>query len=798
MKRGISHEQGVVLITAEPQDLTLQGMRAKIGEHVPVRKIRHDAVLRFLTVASERYSSEATGLARRKISVGVIEEKELERVCRSGNTWRSPGLRLQEPRLRGQPPFYFCFFMPGDGGSIMEMELDGLVDSLLNRMTLEEKLGQLFMVGFSGTEPDASIREWIERCHLGNVVLFAGNLVDPPQVLRLTGELQALARAAQGAGTPEAIQGKGFIPLFIAADQEGGIVVRITRGATVFPGNMALGATRDPELARRAAAVMGYEMRAMGIQFNLAPVVDVNCNPRNPVIGVRSYGEDPELVAELGVAQIEGYQQFVVATAKHFPGHGDTTVDSHLARPVVGHDKERLWAVELLPFRRAIAAGVGAIMTAHLSVPGIEPDLRLPATLSRRVITGLLREELGYDGIIITDSLGMRGVSAEYDMVEASLLALEAGCDILCASSHTYYGTFVYDAVLAAVRTGRISAERVEQSARRVLRAKARFGLLAEGGLVREGREGDRTEGRDEGLVEVEGAGGGRAGHDTGLPWQVGAVTLAEVGSPAHRAVAQEVARRAITQVKGPAALPAGTETVVVIEFSAQAQTGVEDLRLERGTVQGQGQGQGQVREPAGSTARGPAQTEAPAQTNVEASETGPLATALQQLFDRHHGCDQNDQNDQNEHPSQHPSGHQSQHQSRQAAGPRPRVAGLVLPLNPDPDLRQRLLARLTTFRGQEPVPGPPVPGGLVAVVATLDAVRNAGQAELIRELTASGIPVWVVSLRNPYELSLLGEAAEKVSFLVAYSPQPVSLAAAAEVLSGELIPCGRLPVTLP
>ncbi|MBE3577956.1 MAG: hypothetical protein IMX00_09750 [Limnochordales bacterium] len=635
------------------------------------------------------------------------------------------------------------------------MEWDSLVDWLLSRMTLEEKLGQLFMLGFSGTEPDAGIREWIERCHLGNVVLFAGNLVDPPQVRRLTDELQALARKAQQAGkaqasgtveeggkvaevgAPVAGPGAGFIPLFIAADQEGGIVVRLTRGATVFPGNMALGATRDPELARRAAAVMGREMRAMGIQFNLAPVLDVNCNPRNPVIGVRSYGEDPMLVAELGVAQIEGYQKFVVATAKHFPGHGDTAVDSHVARPVVGHGRERLAAVELVPFRRAIAAGVGAIMTAHLSVPAIEPDPRLPATLSRRIVTGLLREELGYDGIIITDSLGMRGVSAEYDMVEASLLALEAGCDILCASSHTYYGTFVYDAVLAAVRAGRISEERIEESARRVLRAKARFGLLEEGGLARgDGRAGAWT----------------RAGAWSGTS-AAAAVTLAEVGSPEHQALAQEVARRAMTQVKGPAALPAETKTVIVIEFSAQAQTGVEDLRLERGTAQGQMQGQ----------ARG--QAEGAAQSQAQGAACGPLAAALQELL------------------------------GQRKSPPRPgtQVLSLVLPLNPDPNLRQRILSTLEGFGGATLVPG-----GVAAVVATLDAVRNAGQADLIGELTASGIPVWVVSLRNPYELSSLGEAAERVSFLVAYSPQPVSLAAAAEVLTGVLIPTGRLPITLP
>jgi len=645
------------------------------------------------------------------------------------------------------------------------------VDTLLNCMTLEEKLGQLFMVGFSGTEPDAGIREWIERCHLGNVVLFAGNLVDPPQVLRLTSELQGLARAAQEgqAGEPTRVaqdawaarqaqadrlaaraQGHDFfIPLFVAADQEGGIVVRLTRGATVFPGNMALGAARDPELARRAAAVMGSEMRAVGIQFNLAPVLDVNNNPRNPVIGVRSYGEDPELVAELGAAQIEGYQQFVVATAKHFPGHGDTAVDSHMARPVVGHGRERLFQVELLPFRRAIAAGVEAIMTAHMSVPAIEPDPRLPATLSRRVITGLLREELGYDGIIITDSLGMRGVSAEYDMVEASLLALEAGCDLLCASSHTYYGTFVYDAVFAAVRAGRISEERIEESARRVLRAKVRLGLLGDVGIV-QGKARDQAEA--EGYGEIQS--------------QVVNVTLAEVGSAAHRAVAQEVARRAITLVQGSAELPTDIETVVVVEFAAQAQTGVEDLRLERGAERAAERGAGRVDAPGavagGSGAKGQVQRQR--QEQGQGGDGGPLARALREAL--------------------------GQRQSHWSSGVGVRVLGLVLPLSPDPGLRQRLLTQFDA-------PGQATPGKVAVVVATLDAMRNGGQADLIRELADIGVPVRVISLRNPYELSSLGAADKIASFLAAYSPQPVSLAASAEALAGLLTPTGRLPITI-
>ncbi|HHV54700.1 MAG TPA: beta-N-acetylhexosaminidase [Firmicutes bacterium] len=614
--------------------------------------------------------------------------------------------------------------------------LDQLADSLLASLTLEEKLGQLFMVGFTGTSPDAGIEEWLRRCYLGNVVLFAPNLVDPEQAWQLTNALQDLAR----------------LPLFIAADQEGGIVVRLTRGFTVFPGNMALGATRDPGLARQAAAIMAREMRAVGIQFNLAPVLDVNNNPQNPVIGVRSYGEDPALVAELGVAQIQGFQHpgpgpgydGVVACAKHFPGHGDTAVDSHLALPRIDHDRERLAQVELLPFRRAIAAGVGAIMTAHLSVPAFEPNAHLPATLSPRVITGLLREELGFDGIVITDSLGMRGVSARYNMVEASLLALEAGCDLLCASSHTYYGTFVYDAILAAVKAGRLPEARVDRSVRRILRAKLQFGIISPDSLEELPRK-----------------------HQARPASRLSSSRLAAVGSPTHLAVAQEVARRSITAVKGPPQLPGGIHRVVVIEFSAEAQTGVEDLALERGIPATSPVCPGLPAAPA-APSLGPAPVDgrvgpAPPPTRLGQA----LALALAQAA--HCPAAAEVQPGASPDASSHP----------------PAVYLVVLPLNPEASRRRHLLSALTQTGPAQTVP----------VVATLDALRNPGQAQLIEELAAAGFQVYVVSLRNPYELCALPHA---TTFLVAYSPRPVSLAAAAEVLAGLAPPAGRLPVSIP
>ena len=273
----------------------------------------------------------------------------------------------------------------------------------LKRMTLEEKVGQMMMVGFYGSDPTSDIRRLIEESHAGSVILFAysDNIQTPDQTARLNNGLQAIA-----SGT------RLGIPLIIATDQEGGVVARMTEGATELPGNMALGAGRDPEGSYRAAQLTAKELRAVGIQMNLAPVLDVNVNPENPVIGVRSYGESPRLVSKLGAAAIRGSQKNgVIATAKHFPGHGDTDVDSHLGLPVIDKSRAELEKTEFVPFRRAIREGIDAIMTAHIHIPALDDTPELPATLSKPILTGLLRKEMGFQGLIITDSMTMSGVA---------------------------------------------------------------------------------------------------------------------------------------------------------------------------------------------------------------------------------------------------------------------------------------------------------------------------------------------------------------------------------------------------
>lgn len=329
---------------------------------------------------------------------------------------------------------------------------------LLNDLTLEQKVGQLLMCGFHSQHADEQITRLIRDYHVGGVIYFRRNVESVDQLTRLSAELQDMAAEA------------GALPLMISVDQEGGMVARIDQeGMTQVPGNMALGATGNPEYTLECAHILGRKLKNIGIDMNLAPVVDVNNNPLNPVIGVRSYGEHAESVAAHGVAAITGYQsQGIAATAKHFPGHGDTAVDSHLGMVTVPHDRNRLEQMELLPFRRAIEAGVDAIMTAHVMFPSIEPE-PIPATLSHKVLTGLLRDEMGFEGIIITDCLEMHAISKPYGVAEAAIRAVEAGADLILVSHTLHDQVAALEAIVEAVRTGRISEEVIHQAVERIM-----------------------------------------------------------------------------------------------------------------------------------------------------------------------------------------------------------------------------------------------------------------------------------------------------------------------------------------
>ncbi|KOG66886.1 MULTISPECIES: glycoside hydrolase family 3 protein [Streptomyces] len=359
---------------------------------------------------------------------------------------------------------------------------DRRLRALISGMTLEEKVGQLFVMrvyGHSATAPDQAdvdanlteigvrtAAELIAKYRVGGIIYFAWahNTRDPHQIADLSNGIQ---RASLD-------QPRG-LPVLIATDQEHGAVCRIGKPATLFPGAMAIGAGGSRSDARALGRISGAELRAMGVNQDYSPDADVNVNPANPVIGVRSFGADPEAVAGLVAAEVKGYQAAgVAATAKHFPGHGDTAVDSHYGFPVITHSRELWEELDAVPFRAAIRAGIDSIMTAHIQFPALD-DSGDPATLSRPILTGILREELGYDGVVITDSLGMQGVRTKYGDDRVPVLALKAGVDQLLNPPSL---DVAWNAVLKAVREGELTEARLDESILRILRLKARRGLF--------------------------------------------------------------------------------------------------------------------------------------------------------------------------------------------------------------------------------------------------------------------------------------------------------------------------------
>lgn len=327
-------------------------------------------------------------------------------------------------------------------------------------MTLEQKIGALVMIDFSGpTVPDWLV-EALKTRHWGGVILFAKNIESREQVAALCASLQA-ARS-------------GGLPLLIGIDQEGGIVDRLPFDPlSSSPGAMAFAAAGHPAWAFEAARVNGQALASLGINVNFAPCVDVNNNPLNPIIGVRAYGETAEQVTRFGLEVARGYRQAgIFPCAKHFPGHGDTSLDSHLSLPAVNEGRARLDAIELAPYRALIADGLEMIMSAHIVYPQLDPS-GLPATLSRPILTDFLRGELGYDGVIITDSMSMKAIADNFGVGEAAVLTIEAGADIVLACGTPESHEQTYQALLAAVRDGRLSESRVDASLRRIFRLAA-------------------------------------------------------------------------------------------------------------------------------------------------------------------------------------------------------------------------------------------------------------------------------------------------------------------------------------
>ena len=480
---------------------------------------------------------------------------------------------------------------------------DGLAgmwaNQALNRLSLEEKVGQLFVVSVWGKTADEvnptnranygvdTPAEVVQRYNVGGVIYFnnatTDNVDSPRQVAQLSNGLQLAA-----------IQSGLHLPLIIAIDQEGGNVTRLESPATEFPGNMSIGAGRSAADARSLATINARELRAMGINQNFAPVADVNSNPLNPVIGARSFSSHPDVASTLVQAEIQGYQnsgrtsETVSSAAKHFPGHGDAATDSHTSLPIINRTEEQWRAIDLPPFRAAIASGVDAIMTAHIEMPNLEPS-GLPATMSHHILTDLLRDELGYRGVIVTDALGMGGANV-LPPEEIPVRALEAGADELLMPPDL---NLAKTAVLNAVHSGRLSESRINQSVLRILLQKFKRAILFSPFV--DVNKVDTTVGTAANLAEVQRISDGTVTvlrNDAGvLPARTkpNSVLVTGIGDTVFSArspqwLADSLTRRGITATAMPAGSVPSEATATAIATAAQNADLVIDLTNSLGT----------------------------------------------------------------------------------------------------------------------------------------------------------------------------------------------------------------------
>ncbi len=387
-------------------------------------------------------------------------------------------------------------------------------------MSLEEQVGQMMMVGFKGNRPPAHILEWLDRGRIGGIYLFAHNIDNPAQVKRLVQDCREAA---------------GF-PILVGIDQEGGIVARLRDGFTESPGAMALGASRDSQLAEDVAFVLGRELAALGINWNFAPVADIAHQRDNPSVSTRSVGSDAQWVSEIVAAQIRGFQRAgIAATVKHFPGLGNTTIDTHDALAKVTGPVDYLYERDMVPFGKAIADGVACVMLTHVMYTAL--DDKLPATLSPRIVTDLLRRDLGYDGAVCTDCMEMKAITDGFGAGESAVLAVLAGVDMPLFSHTRSRQEAAYEAVLAAAQSGRIPHSRIDQSVRRISLLKRLYSLT------------------DPPAIEM-------------------------VGSDKHQALALKAARAGTVIVKHGGALSIDMlrRRVAVIEFSARRISDAVDL----------------------------------------------------------------------------------------------------------------------------------------------------------------------------------------------------------------------------
>jgi len=326
--------------------------------------------------------------------------------------------------------------------------------------TLRRDIGQLLIGSLPGTTITPELRALAREFQLGGVILFARNIEAPEQVAELAFDVQSLSTE---------------VPLWVSVDQEGGRVARLRAPFTEWPPMAVLGRAGGTSLASRFGAALASELKAVGVTLDFAPVLDIHTNPKNPIIGDRALADTADAVAELGAAIVTALQENgVAACGKHFPGHGDTAVDSHLELPLIEHPPDRIRRVECVPFRAAIAAGVAFIMTAHILVPALDEES--PATLSRRIVNGILRQELGYEGVIVSDDLEMKAIAATWPVADAAVQAVAAGCDaLLICSGNVDLQAQALEALVHAVEDGRVNLRAFQDTHKRLRLAKERF-----------------------------------------------------------------------------------------------------------------------------------------------------------------------------------------------------------------------------------------------------------------------------------------------------------------------------------
>ncbi|MFC5532218.1 beta-N-acetylhexosaminidase [Cohnella yongneupensis] len=337
------------------------------------------------------------------------------------------------------------------------------VSAIMAKMTLEEKVGQMLMIGVDGTTLDRTAEKLIKNSHAGGVIVYADNLQRLDESVKLINAIKAANK-------------DNAAPLLLGVDQEGQKVSRLPKDFEGIPDSATVGKSGDAEIAKSLGGLLAEELRVMGLNLDFAPVLDINSNPHNPIIGVRSFGNNAELVAKMGVAEMNGLQESgVIAAVKHFPGHGDTSVDSHLSLPVVRKTLEQLQQQEWIPFQSAINNGAEIVMVAHILFPLI--DNKAPASFSKVIISDQLRGELGFNGVVITDEMTMGAIVNHFGTVNAALKSVDAGSDILMVAHDYVKMQSVYDELLKSVKSGKVKESRIDESVRRILTLKLKYGL---------------------------------------------------------------------------------------------------------------------------------------------------------------------------------------------------------------------------------------------------------------------------------------------------------------------------------